>query len=136
MSDSSDDPLKPSEGTVLRPRPGAGRRAGAPTPVPAAGPGTLSPAPAARAESLPLESREALGTGLNPLVQAASPVLLLAQRLRTTLSLADIGALRRQTLEDLFIQTVETAEPGVDTPMRRPRRRDDFEEDRPRKIRR
>ena len=101
MSDSSDDPLKPSEGTVLRPRPGAGRRAGAPTPVPAAGPGTLSPAPAARAESLPLESREALGTGLNPLVQAASPVLLLAQRLRTTLSLADIGALRRQTLEDL-----------------------------------
>ncbi len=43
---------------------------------------------------------------------------------------------KRQTLEDLFIQTVETAEPGVDTPMRRPRRRDDFEEDRPRKIRR
>jgi type VI secretion system protein ImpK len=48
-----------------------------------------------------VESRELLGTGLNPLVQAASPLLLLAQRLRTTLSLADIGALRRQTLEDL-----------------------------------
>jgi ABC-2 type transport system ATP-binding protein len=44
---------------------------------------------------------------------------------------------KRQTLEDLFVQTVEMAEPGVDTPARRPRRRDDdLEEDRPRRIRR
>ncbi len=93
MSESGDDPLTPRDGTVLRPRPGAGRRAG-PAVVAAA-------AAQLTTEALPVESRESLGTGLNPLVQAASPLLMLAQRLRTTLSLLDVGGLRRQTLEDL-----------------------------------
>ncbi len=30
---------------------------------------------------------------------------------------------KRQTLEDLFVETVEAAEPGVDHPAHRPRRR-------------
>ncbi len=43
---------------------------------------------------------------------------------------------KRQTLEDLFVQTVEAAEPGVDKPARRPRPLDDRVEDRPRRVRR
>jgi type VI secretion system protein ImpK len=101
MSESGDDRSRPpADGTVLRPRPGAGRR----------GSGTYSPSPAGpapqtfsapRVEALPVESRDSLGTGLSPLVQAASPLLLLGQRLRTTLTLMDVGGLRRQVLEDL-----------------------------------
>jgi type VI secretion system protein ImpK len=97
MSQSGDDPFKPRDGTVLRPRPGAGRRA-----APASGSMPLQPAPSVQhVEALPPDSRESLGVGLNVLVQAASPLLVLAQRLRSTLSLADVAALRRQTLDDL-----------------------------------
>ena len=84
-----DDPFKPPDATVLRPRPGAGRRGrrcrrrrrrrgrrrrrrGA------------APRSAARCD--------VLGIGLNPLVRAASPLLLLAGQLRGTL----VGARRRR----------------------------------------
>jgi ABC-2 type transport system ATP-binding protein len=43
---------------------------------------------------------------------------------------------KRQTLEDLFVQTVEAAEPGIDEPIRRTRSRDDRADDRSRRIRR
>jgi ABC-2 type transport system ATP-binding protein len=42
---------------------------------------------------------------------------------------------KRQTLEDLFVQTVEAAEPGVDAPARRSRDLS-YQEDRPRTMRR
>jgi len=45
--------------------------------------------------------REFLSTGLNPLVRAASPLLVLMGRLRATLAQNDVGALRRQTLEEI-----------------------------------
>jgi type VI secretion system protein ImpK len=96
MSSSGDDPFKPKDGTMLRPRPGAGRRPGAPPP-PAGRPGGSM----GGAEPTPVQDRESLGTGLNPLVQAASPLLMLAARLRSTLSLNDVAGLRRQTMDDL-----------------------------------
>ncbi len=92
-----DDPFKPSDATVLRPRPGAGRR----------GSGDVAPLPrsaaasAPYAEPIPEGARGFLGTGLNPLVQAASPLLLLAGQLRGTLSVPDLAGLRRHALEEI-----------------------------------
>jgi type VI secretion system protein ImpK len=92
-----DDPFKPSDATILRPRPGAGRRgagdAGAPL-RPAA------PVPD-YAESVSGPARELLASGLNPLVQAASPLLLLAGQLRGTLAAPDVAGVRRHALEEI-----------------------------------
>ena len=98
-----DDPFKPADATVMRPRPGAGRR-GTPEAVPAAGPPTSMRAPvspAVRPEPIPESTFEVLGTGLNPLVRAASPLLLLAGQLRGTLSGPEVGGLRRHALEEI-----------------------------------
>src|ERR1700748_3710179 len=109
---SDDDSLKPPNGTVLRPRPGAGRRA-------VSGTGTVAGPSAAPARTPPptqqrqsyeqpriavgpaIDQLEALGLGLSPLVRAATPLLILAHRLRFTLSAADPDGIRRQALEDL-----------------------------------
>jgi type VI secretion system protein ImpK len=56
---------------------------------------------APQADPIPAAVREFLGTGLNPLVQAASPLLLLAGQLRGTLSVPDLGGLRRNTLDEI-----------------------------------
>jgi type VI secretion system protein ImpK len=45
--------------------------------------------------------REFSAAGLNPLLQAASPLLILMGRLRTLLTHADIATLRRQSLEQV-----------------------------------
>jgi len=94
-----DDPFKPSDATVMRPRPGAGRR-GAPEVAPASPMRPLVP-PAPRADPLPETAFQFLGTGLNPLVRAASPLLLLAGQLRGTLSAPDVGVLRRHALDEI-----------------------------------
>jgi type VI secretion system protein ImpK len=98
-----DDPFKPSDATVMRPRPGAGRR-GSPEPSPAS-PATVMRAPqqaaAGRAEPIPDSTLDILGTGLNPLVRAASPLLLLAGQLRGTLASPDVGSLRRHALAEI-----------------------------------
>ena len=71
---STDDPFFRPDPTKARPRPGAGRRTVA---------DAVPPRPAAPwvtdAEPLPAAVRALLGIGLNPLVQAASPLLLTAQ---------------------------------------------------------
>jgi len=105
-----DDPFKPSDATILRPRPGAGRRG--PTdsgsgsglfkrPPVAGGPPDLGPLPAV----VPL------GTGLNPLVQAAAPLLLLAGQLRGTLSAPDVRGVRQHALDEVrrFEERARTA---------------------------
>jgi len=44
---------------------------------------------------------ESLGIGLNPLVRAASPLLLLAGQVRGTLSAPDVGGVRRYALDEI-----------------------------------
>ncbi len=99
--DSNDDPFAPPrDATIFRPRPGAGKRSGDPAaPEPrAAAPG---PAPAPARAALAGAVRDFSAAGLNPLLQAASPLLILMGRLRTTVMPTDIGVLRRQTLEQI-----------------------------------
>lgn len=96
---NDDDPLR--DATVVRPR-------GAPTPPPAPAP---APAPAARPAAAPMRVPAAraemappaaigdfLGGGLNALVQAASPLLLLAVQLRNSVSQPDAAHLRDQVI--------------------------------------
>jgi type VI secretion system protein ImpK len=52
-------------------------------------------------EPVPEAAREILGVGLNPLVQAASPLLLLAGQLRGAVGPLDIADLRRHVLEEI-----------------------------------
>lgn len=94
-----DDPFRPREATVLRPRPGAGKRAASQVPPPS----PSSPASVFHAsdpQPLSNAAQSLLGIGLNPLVQAASPLLLLAGRVRGTLQ-GDVAAVRRQANEDI-----------------------------------
>jgi type VI secretion system protein ImpK len=92
-----DDPFKPSDATVLRPRPGAGKR----------GSGDVAPLPRASApassyaDPISDAARESLGAGLNPLAQAASPLLLLAGQLRGTLAMPELAGLRRHALDEI-----------------------------------
>ncbi len=94
-----DDPFRPADATVLRPRPGAGRPGAAAVPPPA--PRWQAPS-APVADPIPAAVRDNLGTGLNPLVRAASSVLLLAGQLRGTLSAPDVGGLRRHALDEIY----------------------------------
>jgi type VI secretion system protein ImpK len=57
---------------------------------------TQAPAPTAL-----VSLNEFLTTGINPLVQAATPLLVLAGRLRGQISQADVEALRRQTMQEV-----------------------------------
>jgi type VI secretion system protein ImpK len=92
---NSDDPFLQPDATRVRPRPGAGRR----TFIEPARPS--EPAPSL-ADAAPISDamRATLGIGLNPLVHAASPLLLLAAQMRETLSM-DVPALRRHALEEI-----------------------------------
>ena len=91
-----DDPFKTQDATVIRPRPGAGKR-GAPEPMGVRPMAFPAPAPAPVSES----AREGLAIGLNPLVQAASPLLRMAGHARAAVAALDIPELRRQALEDM-----------------------------------
>jgi type VI secretion system protein ImpK len=92
-----DDPFKPPDATVLRPRPGAGRRGAADPAAP-----SRAGAPFQYVEPLSGTAQEALGQGLNnPLVQAASPLLLLSGQVRGTLSVPDVAGLRRHVLGEV-----------------------------------
>jgi type VI secretion system protein ImpK len=98
---NSDDPFVRPDATRMRPRPGAGRRTfvDAPRPAPA---GVIADAPS-------LE-RAWLSVGLNPLVQAAGPLLLITAHVRETLSM-DVTGLRRQALDEIrrFEEQARTA---------------------------
>jgi type VI secretion system protein ImpK len=92
----NEDPFARSEATFIRPQPGAGRRS------PSEGSRSrIVPAPTGAVDAIPQELRSRLGIGLNPLVRAASPLLLLAGQLRSTVSSMDVSDLRRQTLTEI-----------------------------------
>jgi type VI secretion system protein ImpK len=98
--DDGNDPFAPRDATVMRPRPGAGKRGAADAGMP----GAASGARLARRESadgVSADLRDFMNSGLNPLLQAASPLLILAGKLRGMLSNPDVGALRRQVLEEI-----------------------------------
>ena len=95
----NDDPFARSDATVLRPRPGAGRRG-----LSDSGPVARQPAApvaASYADANPLPPRGLLGIGLNPLVQAASPLLLLAGQMRGSLTAPDIPTVRRFAMDEI-----------------------------------
>ena len=96
MPTSDDDPFGRPDATRLRPRPGAGRR----TIVDPVRPRVAAPA-AADADLIPAAARALLGLGLNPLVRAATPLLLLMAQMRETLSPMDVPGLRRYALEEI-----------------------------------
>ena len=95
MGDSQ-DPFGRSDGTFMRPQPG-GRRDPSRTRISPASP----PGPGVPVDPIPLEARADLGIGLNPLVRAASPLLLLAGQLRGAVPTMDVSDLRRQTLTEM-----------------------------------
>ena len=90
----NDDPFLPSDRT-LRPRPGAGRR-GIPEPAVA----RTTTVGAREFEPIPDAVRALLGLGLNPLVQSATPLLLLTGELRHASS-GNVAALRRHVLDEI-----------------------------------
>lgn len=93
---SNDDPFR-SDATSIRPRPGAGKRTyvdfgrtragGSPTPFEGA--------------PTPLPPQAFIAAGLNPLVQAASPLLLLTAQMRESTSPVDVTSLRRHVMEEM-----------------------------------
>jgi type VI secretion system protein ImpK len=105
--DNNDDPFAPpKDATIFRPRPGAGKRGPDRPSTPEPPRPSAEPPPHATAmpqgrAPLAAALSEFSGRGLNPLVQAASPLLILMGRLRTSLSQPDIGGLRRQALEQI-----------------------------------
>ncbi len=103
----SDDPFFPSDATQ-RPRPGAGRRGVPETPF-----ARPTMARAVEAEPVPVSMRAYLGAGLNPLVQAASPLLLLMGQLRSTTSSMDVPGLRRHALEEVRLFEDQARASGV-----------------------
>ena len=106
MPTGGDDPFRPSNATVLRPKPGAGKRTpAAPPPAPAAAPPLRRPQPSPAAPGLlggePVGRGPPSGQGLNPLVSAAVPLLLMAGGMRGSTIRGDVPALRRQALEEI-----------------------------------
>ena len=88
-------PPVPDDATIVRPR---GTQPSAPAPAPYAPPPSApayapAPAPETRADI-----SEFLGGGMNPLVQAAAPLLLLGVQLRHSVSPPDATRLREQVI--------------------------------------
>jgi type VI secretion system protein ImpK len=98
-NDNTNDPFAPRDATNFRPRPGVGKRG--PDRPASAEPRPAAPAPAPGRAALAGALRDFSAAGLNPLLQAASPLLILMGRLRTSLSNPDIAGLRRQALEQV-----------------------------------
>jgi type VI secretion system protein ImpK len=113
---NSDDPFAPRDGTVLRPRPGAGRRTGTETSV-GAGFGQPAPrvvVPHAQQTSLSGSSgnlSDFLVGARNPIIQAAAPLLILGARLSTAVQQANIATLRQQAVQEVraFEERLRTA---------------------------
>ena len=83
---------------MLRPRPGGGRRGSSDaTRMRAVAPSV------ADVESLSVAARGHLGVGLNPLVRAASPLLLLAGQVRGSTSPMDVAGLRRYSVDEIRV---------------------------------
>lgn len=96
----SDDPFTLNRTAVVRPQPGAGKHshhADATRTLRA-----VSRSDGDSAIRVPSASpADAVVAGLNPLVRAASPLLLLAAQLRGSRAVSDVASLRRQALQEI-----------------------------------
>jgi len=95
---NSDDPFLRPDATRMRPRPGGGRRTFVEPPRTQVAQATVGDA-----GSLPPSARALIGIGLNPLVRAATPLLLLTAQIRESLGSMDVGGLRRSALEEIHL---------------------------------
>jgi type VI secretion system protein ImpK len=96
MSDTR-DPFKPPDGvTIVRPRPGAGKRQPG-----GAGGQAQAPLSYLPADAVLPQLRDAIASGLNPLVAAATPLLVLSGQLRGMVASPDVAALRRYALDEI-----------------------------------
>ncbi|MGH8137948.1 MAG: type IVB secretion system protein IcmH/DotU [Steroidobacteraceae bacterium] len=106
VDNNSDDPFAPRDGTIMRPRPGAGRRS---APETAVGPGAAPQGPRYSAPNAPLQAFSGSSAALsdfivgarNPIIQSAAPLLTLASRLGTSVQQANIGTLRQQAVAEI-----------------------------------
>ncbi len=119
MSDNPFSEPDDNDRTVIRPVPG-GRR-GAPSPQPAPSPVFRdAPSPARGAASIPIDGAETISFGLNPLIEAAAPLLQLLGRLRNTYSQPDPGDLRERAIQQIRAFEQASRDGGVPMDQLRP----------------
>ena len=92
---NNDDPFLRPDATRLRPRPGGGRRPDAPRTQ------VSAPATSYEATPIPPAARALIGLGLNPLVRAATPLLLMTAQVREAMASVDVAGLRRTALDEI-----------------------------------
>ncbi|HTV80434.1 MAG TPA: type IVB secretion system protein IcmH/DotU [Steroidobacteraceae bacterium] len=105
MADT-DDPFAVPDGTVLRPRPGAGRRPAAPGAGTAFSPSSAAPTRSSGAAGAVVGGRAApltdfLGGSRNPILQSAAPLLSLASRFAVAVPQASVATLRQQAVQEI-----------------------------------
>jgi type VI secretion system protein ImpK len=114
MSPPIDDPKTGGDRTILRPNEAVPRKSptpGTPPPgIPPVAPGlgarsAVPPPPAAPmsapSSASPANLSDFLSGDLNPLLQAATPLLILGRRLRSTVSVPDVSSLHRQVFMEI-----------------------------------
>jgi type VI secretion system protein ImpK len=127
VDNNSDDPFAPPDGTIMRPRPGAGRRVGAspiPRPVAANNPQTGFNANVGSVTAIsPPEGPAPGGAGAdftdfitgsgNRILQCAAPLVLLASKLRSSVQQASTTTLRHQAVQEIRSFEDRLREAGV-----------------------
>lgn len=102
---NSDDPFAPRDGTVMRPRPGAGRRSGSEpfvgTSLGQPTPRTVLPGSTTMHSGSSGNLADFLVGARNPIIQAAAPLLTLGARLSTSVQQANIATLRQQAVQEV-----------------------------------
>jgi type VI secretion system protein ImpK len=117
---NSDDPFAPRDGTVLRPRPGAGRRTPGETlvgqPYGQPPPRQPGPGPSPSFAGSNANLGDFLVGARNPIVQAASPLLTLGARLSSSVQQANIATLRQQAVQEVraFEERMRSAGVGAE----------------------
>jgi type VI secretion system protein ImpK len=96
---NNDDPFFRPDATRMRPRPG-GRGPGD-APRTQGMPGAAPAAASYDGPAIPPQARALIGVGLNPLVRAATPLLLLTAQIRESMGSVDSGGLRRSALDEI-----------------------------------
>ncbi len=115
MSDNPFSEHDDTDRTIIRPVPG-GRSTTPPPPAPR----DTQPSPARAAAPLPAEGAETISFGLNPLIEAAAPLLQLLGRLRNTYTQPDAGELRERTIQQIRSFERSARDAGVPMDQLRP----------------